>query len=179
MANTAEERLTQSIENLEPSKYEQLLKMAIDRARLTGQIEGATAGWRECIKFLRRLSEDSDVELQELLPLAEDLPPGDPRQGLKWFPRPGDNYSVDAANQGFSGTRFTYRHGPVDRMVIALKDGQVGGLNIIPGGQSGLIDSPWFADQTELWLANEAFVVRFHVPEVVEGAMGRETYLPE
>ena len=71
MSNTAEERLTTSIENLEPSKYEQLLKMAIDRARLTGQIEGATAGWRECVKFLRRLSEDSDIETQELLLLAE------------------------------------------------------------------------------------------------------------
>jgi acyl-homoserine lactone acylase PvdQ len=57
-----------------------------------------------------------------------------------------------------------------------LKDGEVSGQNIIPGGQSGLTDSPFFSDQAELWLANEAYPIRFKVEDVVAGATGREVY---
>jgi penicillin amidase len=113
------------------------------------------------------------------LPLAPDLPAGDPRSGLRWFPRPGDQWNVDAGNPGFSGTDFTYGSGPVMRMVFALKDGApVTGRNIIPGGQSGLTDSPHFDDQTKLWLANDAYPVRFDVDAVVAGAAGHEVYRP-
>ncbi|MGK0360648.1 MAG: penicillin amidase [Bradymonadia bacterium] len=113
------------------------------------------------------------------LPLtAERLPREDPRAGLKWFPRPGDQWSVDAANPGFSGSRFTHGNGPVMRMVIALDDGAVEGVNIVPGGQSGLTDSPHFKDQAALWLANETVPLRFSPAQVTEGATGREVYTP-
>ncbi len=113
------------------------------------------------------------------LPLAPNLPAGDPRRDLRWFPRPGDQWNVDAGNPGFGGTDFTYGSGPVMRMVFALKDGQpVTGRNIIPGGQSGLTDSAHFADQTRLWLANDAYPVRFEVDAVVAGATGHEVYRP-
>ncbi len=112
------------------------------------------------------------------LPLAPSLPVGDPRRDLRWFPRPGDQWGVDAANPGFSGTGFTHGNGPVFRMVFALKDGEVTGQNVIPGGQSGLTDSPFFSDQARLWLANEALPIRFTVNDVVAGATGREVYRP-
>ncbi|MCB9545240.1 MAG: penicillin acylase family protein [Myxococcales bacterium] len=114
------------------------------------------------------------------LPLAGGpLPEGDPRRGLKGFPRGGDNYAVDAADSDLRPRDFTYRNGPVKRMVIALHpDGRVSGQNIIPGGQSGLTDSPHFADQAALWLGNQAIPLRFHLDEVVEGAVGRHVYLP-
>jgi penicillin amidase len=112
------------------------------------------------------------------LPLAPSLPADDPRKGLKWFPRPGDQWNVDAGNPGFGGTNFTYGSGPVMRMVFALKDGAVSGLNIIPGGQSGLTDSPHFADQAALWLGNQAYPARFAVDDVVAGAAGHEVYRP-
>ena len=115
----------------------------------------------------------------DVLHLAESLPSGDPRRQLLWFPRPGDNYGVDAANPGFSGTHFTHGSGPVMRMVIALKDGEVRGRNVIPGGQSALVDSDFFADQAALWLKNEAHPVRFHVEDVVAGATGREIFTPK
>ncbi|GMV40445.1 MAG: hypothetical protein AMXMBFR64_21610 [Myxococcales bacterium] len=111
------------------------------------------------------------------LPLAETLPAGDPRKGLVHFPRPGDNFAVDAAEQGFSLDAFTYDHGPVMRMVVALGD-KVTGRNIIPGGQSGLVDSPHFADQARLWLGNETLPLRLHLEDVIEGATGRETFTP-
>ncbi|MBA2661986.1 MAG: penicillin acylase family protein [Bradymonadaceae bacterium] len=110
------------------------------------------------------------------LPLAPNLAAGDPRHGLKWFPRDGDQFNVDAANPGLSGRNFSYSSGPVMRMVIALKDGEVSGVNIIPGGQSGLANSPFFHDQARLWLGNETVPMRFHFDDVVAGARGRELY---
>ncbi|HVM96595.1 MAG TPA: penicillin acylase family protein [Candidatus Acidoferrales bacterium] len=112
------------------------------------------------------------------LPLAPSLPTGDPRIGLRWFPRPGDQWGVDGPNPGFSGTDFTYGSGPVMRMVFALRDGEVSGLNIIPGGQSGLTDSPHFSDQAALWLGNQAYTLRFKLDDVLAGSMGHEVYQP-
>lgn len=108
-------------------------------------------------------------------PLAAD----DPRKGLTWFPRNGDQYAVDAANPGFGGTRFSYADGPVMRMVVSLKGDVVTGRNVIPGGQSALTDSPHFADQTKLWLANETLPMRFTPKDVAEGAVSREVYKPK
>jgi len=85
---------------------------------------------------------------------------------------------VDAANPGLSGTHFTHANGPVMRMVIALKDGAVEGQNIVPGGQSGVKESPYFSDQLEHWLANTTIPLRFHPSDVVAGATGRERYSP-
>ena len=58
------------------------------------------------------------------LPLADDIGADDPRNGLIWFPRGGDQWNVDASIPGFSGTEFTHSNGPVMRMVIALKEGE-------------------------------------------------------
>lgn len=110
------------------------------------------------------------------LPLADNLDASDPRRGLKWFPRHGDQFNVDAGHPGISGTEFSYTSGAVMRMVVALKDGEVSGVNIIPGGQSGLTKSPHFADQAKLWLGNETLPLRFHLEDVVAGATGRELY---
>ncbi|MCB9760408.1 MAG: penicillin acylase family protein [Alphaproteobacteria bacterium] len=115
----------------------------------------------------------------DTLPLAADIPRGDPRADLEEFPRPGDQFSVDAANPGFSGTRFTYGSGPVFRMVVALGPDGVTGENIIPGGQSALTDSPYFADQTALWLANETVPMHLTLDEVLGAAVGREWYRAE
>lgn len=114
----------------------------------------------------------------EQLPLAENMTPDDPRAGLKWFPRPGDQWCVDAANPGFSGTGFTHGNGPVMRMVIALNGDAVSGVNILPGGQSGLTDSPNFSDQLKLWLANQTIPLRYHLDDVVAGAVSRERLSP-
>ena len=107
------------------------------------------------------------------------LPATDPRAGLPGFPRGGDNFSVDVGQSGFRRARHDYKAGPVKRMVIALHpDGRVEGQNILPGGQSGLSESPHFSDQVRQWLGNDAAPLRFHLPEIVEGAVGREVYAP-
>jgi len=114
------------------------------------------------------------------LPLAEDLAEDDPRAALPWFPRPGDLFCVDAAAyDARGGSDLFYDDGPVMRMVIRLEEGNVGGVNVIPGGQSGRTASPHFDDQAQLWLGNETTPLRFEVEDVIEGAVGREAYLPE
>ncbi len=114
----------------------------------------------------------------DVLPIADDIPAGDPRANLPHFPRPGDNDSVDAANAGFSGRDFTYGSGPVFRMVIALGPYGVEGRNILPGGQSALVDSEFFADQAAMWLGNEAWPIRYSLDQVIAGATGREAFSP-
>ncbi|HJN75977.1 MAG TPA: penicillin acylase family protein [Myxococcota bacterium] len=115
----------------------------------------------------------------ETLPLASGMAPTDPRADLVGFPRPGDTFSVDAANNGFSHSDFDHGSGPVFRMVIAVggEDDTVG-VNIIPGGQSGMTDSAHFSDQAALWLANETLPMRLSPEQVVDGATGREAYHP-
>ena len=112
------------------------------------------------------------------VPLAAGLENADPRRTLPGFPRGGDNFNVDAGDPGLGGQDYTYRHGPIMRMVIALNGGRVSGRNIIPGGQSGLRESPHRSDQLELYLANDAWPLRYHTEEVAQGALGREVYRP-
>ncbi len=109
------------------------------------------------------------------IPLMPNLPASDPRSTLTQFPRGGDAFAVDAAG-GIDSNG--YGSGPVFRMVIAMGKDKTTGQNVIPGGQSGLTDSPFFADQVKLWLANQAWPLRFEVEDVVAGAAGREVYSP-
>jgi hypothetical protein len=121
---------------------------------------------------------DSFAITTKVLPLAEGLAPTDPRAGLKWFPRGGDNWGVDAANPGLSGTDFRYGAGPVMRMVVRLQGEHVSGQNIIPGGQSAIVNTTYFADQAALWLGNQTLPMRFYPEDVAASAIAHEVYAP-
>lgn len=115
----------------------------------------------------------------DVLPLAEGIAADDPRARLSGFPRPGDNFAVDAANAGLNGEDFGFGSGPVFRMVVALgPDGATTGANVLPGGQSGLTDSPHFSDQAALWLGNQTVPMRLYPADVAAGAVGREVFAP-
>lgn len=107
--------------------------------------------------------------------LMPNLTASDPRAALTQFPRGGDAFAVDAAG-GIDNTG--YGSGPVFRMVIAMGKDKTTGINVIPGGQSGLTDSPNFDDQVKLWLGNQTWPMRYEVEDVVAGAKGREVYTP-
>lgn len=111
------------------------------------------------------------------LPLADKIDGKDPRKDLKWFPRQGDAFTVDAAG-GTKTTKWHYGSGPVFRMVIGLKQGEVKGVNVIPGGQSALTKSEWFSDQAAMWLANKTVPLHFSVADVVKHATGRTAFAP-
>jgi acyl-homoserine lactone acylase PvdQ len=54
----------------------------------------------------------------------------------------------------------------------------VTGINVIPGGETANPDSPHFADQAALWIANEASPVRYSVEDVLAGVQSREVLKP-
>jgi acyl-homoserine lactone acylase PvdQ len=112
----------------------------------------------------------------DVLPIVSDVPFGDPRNELPWFPRHGDHLNVDACNPGFARDEWMYGSGPVFRMVIALGPDGAEGVNILPGGQSGLTDSPYYADQASLWLGNQTWPMLTDLDQVIAGATGRETF---
>ena len=114
----------------------------------------------------------------DVLPLSDPPPAsGDPRATLEGFPRHGDSFAVDAA--GYLGvTDFTYGSGPVMRMAFELDPAGVTGVNVIPGGETANPDSPHFADQAALWVANETSPVRFSVEDVLDGLQSREVLKP-
>lgn len=145
-------------------------------------------GMRHGVHFDSLLGQflDTDMDLSALtdsfsinpdrFPVAEGLTKDDPRKKLSQFPRAGDAFAVDAAG-GINSTG--YGSGPVFRMVIRLGKDKVDGLNVLPGGQSGIPESPFFDDQAKLWLGNQAMPVRYTVSDVVAGAKGREVLKPK
>lgn len=111
-------------------------------------------------------------------PVADGIAPNDPRRDLPGFPRHGDHLNVDAGNSGTSGTRFSYGSGPVFRMAVALGPDGVEGVNVLPGGQSGLSDNPHFDDQAKRWLGNDVLPMHTTVEQVVAAAVSREAFRP-
>ncbi len=117
------------------------------------------------------------------IPLAMGLPTSDPRATLPGFPRPGDQWGVDAANSGFGGESFTFGSGPTYRMVVSLRRDMPDATearNVIPGGQSGLNNNgnPFFDDQARLWLGNRALPMLLSSASVVAAATGHEVLTP-
>ena len=150
-------------------------------------------GLRHHVRFQSILSEflDTGSSLGALvsgfsitparLPLAPMLPTSDPRAALPGFPRPGDQWAIDAANSGLDGQNFTFGSGPNYRMVVTLHHGAPDaeeGRNVIPGGQSGLNTSPNFDDQVQLWLGNRTLPMLLSATAVAAAATGHEVLLP-
>lgn len=115
------------------------------------------------------------------LPLAMNLPMTDPRAALPGFPRPGDQWVVDAANSGLDGAHFTFGSGPTYRMVVALRPtgpDAMTGRNIVPGGQSAITSSMYFDDQVRLWLGNQTVPMLLAPDAVIAAAIDRERFVP-
>jgi len=112
------------------------------------------------------------------IPLADNLSGDDPRRELDWFPMDGDNLGVNGCNSGSSGRRFRCGAGGVMRQSFALGPDGVEGVDILPGGQSGLSESANYDDQIRLWLADEALPIHYKVEDVVANAQRRETFKP-
>jgi penicillin amidase len=127
--------------------------------------------------LLAGLLESFAVDTSKM-PLDEGMSSTDPRSDLRWFPRHGDNRGVDAANNGLSGRTFRYGSGPVMRMVFALGSDGIEGVNIFPGGQSGLIESPYAYDQAALWLGNETRPVPTTPEDVAAAGLWRVGFEP-
>lgn len=87
--------------------------------------------------------------------LLPSIPPDDDEDFPNGFPRPGDNYTVDACSPGLEDFDFTYNHGPAIRTVVEMLAGGAQGVSVIPGGQSSDPTSAHYSDEMELWRKNQ------------------------
>ncbi len=86
------------------------------------------------------------------------------------YPRPGDNFSVDAANAGMSDTLFIYSSGAAIRNVHIMDKDNPRSQTVIPGGQDASVGRPHYADQFELWKVNQTHPLHGSVVDLVPDA---------
>ena len=103
------------------------------------------------------------------------------------YPIDGASYTVDVAgSSGFTGLSefgdpeysFTTYSGPTVRWAVeATEDGMVARA-VIPGGESGKVDSEHYNDQAEMYLTNQTHDAYFTTEQVVEHAEQRFVFEP-
>ncbi len=96
---------------------------------------------------------------------------------LKGFPRPGDQWGVDASNFGLtkslsSDLSFSYGSGPVQRFVAEMGPSGPKIKNALPGGAVLGKKSPYFRNEAEYWRKNENHDVPFDIDDVAAAGGG-------
>ncbi len=102
--------------------------------------------------------------------LAPDLP---------GFARAGGMGSLDAAAHGVRAdglNEFMFGSGPSRRFIATMKPDGPEAMQVIPGGESGVLGSPNRTDQLDLWLANEYHPLPVSLADVNAIAVATETY---
>ena len=95
------------------------------------------------------------------------------------YPRPGDNFGVDASAFGMSNPeKFSYENGPVQRLVVEMTREGPRAWNALPGGQVFDPSSPHHADELEHWRRNQAPSLYFTDAEVNAHKASGATYEP-
>ncbi|AKT43842.1 penicillin acylase family protein [Chondromyces crocatus] len=108
-----------------------------------------------------------------------DLPRANDPAFPNGYPRHGDNFNVDASNQGiWSTTNFSYANGPVQRLVVEMTPEGPRAWNAIPGGQAFDPASPHHADEAEHWRRNDAPPLYFSDADIDAHVESRLTFTP-
>jgi penicillin amidase len=95
------------------------------------------------------------------------------------YPRPGDNFGVDASAFGMSNPeKFSYENGPVQRLVVEMTPEGPRAWNALPGGQVFDPRSPRHSDELEHWRRNQAPSLYFTDAEVNAHKASEVTYVP-
>jgi acyl-homoserine lactone acylase PvdQ len=102
------------------------------------------------------------------------------------YPMDGASYTVDVSGSKeffINGDdnpdyKFISYSGATIRFAAEATPDGIVAKNVIPGGQSGRIESPYYNDMAELYLKNQTHDVRFTVDDVVENAIGRFVFTP-
>ena len=156
--------------------------------------ERIARGMLDAIAFLRgKLGEDMGgwqwgklhtLRFESLVPsLSGDSPVSIPKVGdtafPNGFPRPGDNFGVDASNHGmWNPESFSYGSGPVQRIVVEMTPDGPKVWNALPGGQAYDPDSKHHADEAELWRRNKATPMYFTESDVKAHAETTLSFTP-
>ncbi|MDY7231182.1 penicillin acylase family protein [Hyalangium rubrum] len=95
------------------------------------------------------------------------------------YPRPGDNFGVDASNFGMSNAeKFSYENGPVQRLVVEMTPEGPRAWNALPGGQVFDPQSTHHADEIELWRRNKAPSLYFTDEELSGHKVSSNSFVP-
>lgn len=112
-------------------------------------------------------------------PAGGAFPP--PLPGLDGIPTDGGLGSVDSAIhpvRADDANGFMFEDGPVFRLVTTGGLGPMHGVSSVPGGVSGVLGSPHYADLLPDWLTNEAFPLWTQPSEVRMRASSMERFVP-
>jgi penicillin amidase len=94
-----------------------------------------------------------------------DIPPT--AEHVRGYPRPGDNFGVDASPPGLKDRDFSTGHGPAVRHVLEMLD-TVTRMGSIAGGQREDPRGEYYRDQMDQWVENEAPMVPYALEDVLE-----------
>ena len=100
---------------------------------------------------------------------------------LPGLARSGGYETVDAAAhdvRAATPTDFMYIVAPARRFVAELSRSGINALQIIPGGQSGVPDSPFFSNQLDRWLTNQYHPMQIDPADVAADQLSVEVFTP-
>src|SRR5262245_19496665 len=94
----------------------------------------------------------------------------------------GGFQTVDASSHSARATTaagFMFRDGPNHRTVVETRADAMRAESVWPGGTSGVLGSPNYAQFLERWLANEALKLRLEREEVKDAAASVRVFVPQ
>jgi penicillin G amidase len=114
-----------------------------------------------------------------------DIPPAGgafpaPLAGLPGIPTDGGHGTVDAASHDARARTvngFMFGSGPVRRNVVEGRRHEFRAVTSLPGGTSGVLGSPFYANLLPAWLTDEAFPISLDEPRGRE-VFSREQFVP-
>ena len=116
-----------------------------------------------------------------------------PLVDLDGIPTDGAYQTVDVANNENNGTTyepgtssiraadadsFMWSHGPSERYIGEALPNGVNGVSSLPGGVSGVLGDPFYANLLPGWLVNDTYDQLFAESDVVSGAVSVSKYAP-
>ena len=79
-----------------------------------------------------------------------------------------------------SSEAFRYGHGPARRYVgqVVRSPLRIDGRTALPGGESGVLGSPYYVNLLGRWLTNDAYGMRHRMKDVQKDAAEKEVFVP-
>jgi len=102
-------------------------------------------------------------------------------EGLPGVARAGGYQTVDASSHGVRAdglNEFMYSAGAARRTVAEMTPGKPNVSEVLPGGRSGVLVSPFYTNQLRLWLVNDYLQLAFGEGDAQAGAIDVTTFAP-
>ncbi|MCL4846375.1 MAG: penicillin acylase family protein [Acidobacteria bacterium] len=100
---------------------------------------------------------------------------------LPGFATDGGLGAVDASNHDVradTASRFTFANGPVNRFVAEGEPQGMRAESVWPGGTSGVLGSPYYANMLPLWLTNDTIPLRYRRSDLNGATASVQKFVP-